>query len=186
MEQVGIDLFATRFKALGDATRLRIAALLDERPRSVEELALATGLSAPTVSHHLSKLRAAGFVTNTRDQYYAIYALNHGVVKETLLRLANGSLWKQWSGGGPGEADYDSEVLSRFVVDGRLTTIPRQRKKREAVLRYLAGQFEAGRGYTEREVNEILGAYHEDFATLRRELIMGNHLDRSQGEYRRA
>lgn len=186
MEHTGIELFAARFRALGDKARLRIMALLDERPRSVEELAAATGLTAATVSHHLSRLRAAGFVSSARDQYYAIYSLNHGVVKETLLRLANGSLYKQWVESAGEDGAFEREVLSRFIVDGRLVSIPRQRKKRDVVMRFLAEQFEVGRGYSEHEVNDVLGAYHEDFATLRRELILGTLLDRSQGEYRRA
>ena len=47
---------------------------------------------------------------------------------------------------------------------------------------YLAGKFEAGREYTEREVNELLLSWHTfvDPATLRRELYDYGFLDRSR------
>ena len=37
--------------------------------------------------------------------------------------------------------------------------------------------------YSEKEVNEILKQYHEDYATLRRELIDMHFLDRKKGLY---
>lgn len=48
---------------------------------------------------------------------------------------------------------------------------PAQRKKLDAVLRYVVKAFEAGKRYSEKRVNEILGGYHEDTASLRRELV---------------
>ena len=42
---------------------------------------------------------------------------------------------------------------------------------------------EPGRRYAEAEVNEIIGRYHEDYCTLRRELIMARLLEREQGVY---
>jgi hypothetical protein len=77
-------------------------------------------------------------------------------------------------------------VLSDFLKDGRLETIPRQRKKREVILRHLARQFDAARTYDETEVNAILAAYNADVATLRREMVSYGLLSRSGGEYRRA
>ena len=62
-------------KALADASRLTIVGLLAKKPRSVDELAAALGLSAPTVSHHLSKLAQAGLVEMRSEQYYSVYSL---------------------------------------------------------------------------------------------------------------
>jgi hypothetical protein len=52
-----------------------------------------------------------------------------------------------------------------------LKTIPAQQKKLEAILRYVVKSFETGKRYSEKRVNEILSKFHEDTATLRRELI---------------
>jgi hypothetical protein len=51
------------------------------------------------------------------------------------------------------------------------------------VLTWLAGRFEPGRRYAEREVNEIIKRHHEDSATLRRELIDGGWMEREDGVY---
>jgi hypothetical protein len=87
-----------------------------------------------------------------------------------------------------GDAPYygfESRVMRDFLEDGRLKTIPRQRKKREVILRHLARQFEERHDYSEAEVNETLERYHEDVATLRRELISYALLTRSGGVYQR-
>ena len=45
------------FKALADENRLKLLGIVAQRECSVEELAEALGLKAPTVSHHLTKLK---------------------------------------------------------------------------------------------------------------------------------
>ena len=67
-------------------------------------------------------------------------------------------------------------------ANGKLTAFPAKRKMKVYCLFYLAGIFEAGREYTEREVNELLLDWHTfaDPATLRRELYDYGFLDRSR------
>ena len=74
-------------------------------------------------------------------------------------------------------------MLRSYVVKSRLTKIPDVRKKRDVVLRWLVGHFEEDRRYSEREVNEIIGHVHADFATLRRELIGAKLMQREEGIY---
>ena len=52
----------TLLKTIADATRLRILGLLAERPHTGTELATTLSLSAPTISHHLHRLRDVGIV----------------------------------------------------------------------------------------------------------------------------
>jgi DNA-binding HxlR family transcriptional regulator len=80
-------------------------------------------------------------------------------------------------------AQYDQKVLAGFLVDGRLKEIPAQLKKRQAVLRWLSNKFELRKRYTEKQVNELLKQYHDDFASLRRYLIREKYLDRKDGMY---
>jgi hypothetical protein len=47
----------------------------------------------------------------------------------------------------------------------------------------LAKQFEEGRRYPEREVNQIIKRHHPDCATLRRELIGARLMQREKGTY---
>ncbi len=83
-----------------------------------------------------------------------------------------------------GEDGYDARVMETFVdVAGRLTAIPVQRKKRLAVLRWLAEDFQPGRLYPESEVNRIISRRHPDFAALRRYLVDEEMLQRRRGVY---
>jgi len=161
----------TFFKALADASRLKIIGLLAQQPYSVEELAALLDLKPPTVSHHLAKLAEIGLVSARTESYYNVYQLD---VKALEARSRN--LFSQENLAASVvdvDADaYDNKVVRDFVrKDGSLKTIPAQRKKLEAVLRYVVKVFEVNKKYNEKKVNEILSQYHEDTATLRRELV---------------
>jgi excisionase family DNA binding protein len=78
-------------------------------------------------------------------------------------------------------------VENFFSSDGRLRAIPAQRSKRTIVLERLVAEFEPARIYTEREVNAILRRFHDDVATIRRELVATKKLVRTKnGVYKRA
>lgn len=68
--------------------------------------------------------------------------------------------------------------------EGRVTRWPGRRFRQDIdlILNYLAGKFEPGRTYTEKEVNAILNAAHtfEDWALLRRELFDKGYLNRTK------
>jgi len=159
------------FKALADDKRIRIAALIGARPLSVQEIASAVDLTPATVSHHLAVMREAGLVEAAHEQYYTVYRFRQQPLLDALRAMAE-------QPAPPDLADdlakYDQKVLRDYLVDGRLRSIPTQRKKRDVILRYLAQQFEPGRVYSEKEVNAILVGYHDDVATLRRELVQDN------------
>jgi biotin operon repressor len=170
------------FKALADEKRIRIIALLSVRPLSVQELASAVDLTEATVSHHISVLRAAGLVEAGHEQYYTVYRFQSQPLINALQTVA--------AAPPPSSVDedlarYDQKVLATYLIDGKLVSIPTQRKKRDVILRYLAQKFEPGRVYTEREVNQLLVDYHDDVATLRRELVSTNPrlLTRENGRY---
>lgn len=83
-------------------------------------------------------------------------------------------------------SDVSSEVakvMRTFVVDGRLTSIPRAASKRLVILDWLAQLFEPGRHYSESMVNLMLGQHHSDTAALRRYLVDAGLLDRAGGRY---
>lgn len=169
------------FKALADANRLRILGLLAHEDLSVEQLAAMLGLRASTISHHLSKLSEAGLVSAKAMSYYNIYQFEN----KTLEAMAERLLSKESLSAIAVDVDldaYDRKVISDYSLpDGHLKTIPAQRKKLEALLRYISQDFERGTHYNERQVNEILEKYHPDTATLRRELIGAGILARSSG-----
>lgn len=78
----------------------------------------------------------------------------------------------------------DTDVLGRFVdADGRIVTMPTKRSKRLVVLDHIAQRFEPGRTYAEREVNEVLSGFHDDYAALRRYLVDEQFLAREANVY---
>jgi biotin operon repressor len=169
------------FKALADANRLKIIGLLAQKPYSVEELAAMLELKASTVSHHLSKLSKAGLVSARAEGYYSVYFLNEAALQSTTQRIFS----SEQAAAAIQDVDldaYDRKVLADYSgPDGRLKTIPAQRKKLEAVLRYVVQSFEPGVRYPEKEVNDILARFHADTASLRRELVGSKLLAREGG-----
>ena len=173
----------TFFKALADANRLKIIGLLSQQKYSVEELAALLDLRPPTISHHLKLLSEAGLVSARTESYYNLYQLEAGVLEQIAQHLASQDRLPSMAAEVDLEA-YDRKVLRDILLpDGRLKVIPAQRKKREVILRHILKNFQPGVRYTEKQVNEILARYHDDTATLRRELIAYRMMKRAEGEY---
>lgn len=64
------------FKALGQATRLKIMLLLAQQELCVCELEDILGITAPAVSQHLNIMKEADLVTERRCGQWVFYALN--------------------------------------------------------------------------------------------------------------
>ncbi|MBI5824707.1 MAG: metalloregulator ArsR/SmtB family transcription factor [Chloroflexi bacterium] len=168
-------------KALSDANRLKILGLLARQPYSGEELAALLNLKASTVSHHLAKLLQVGLVSAKTESYYNVYQLD-----EKALEAKSRNIFSQENlAASIADVDagaYDNKVVRDYVrKDGSLKTIPAQRKKLEAILRYVVKAFEVNKRYSEKKVNEILSGYHEDTASLRRELVGYSLMKREGG-----
>lgn len=171
----------TLFKALADASRLKIVGLLAQQAYSVEELAALLDLKPSTISHHLSRLAEVGLVNARAEGYYSVYMLDKNALEDSARRII---LSKEMA---TVVEDVDLDAYDRKVVadyarpGGSLRTIPAQRKKLEAVLRYVVKAFEPGKRYCEKEVNQILSRFHADTASLRRELVGAKLMSREGG-----
>ncbi|MDQ2986258.1 MAG: metalloregulator ArsR/SmtB family transcription factor [Armatimonadota bacterium] len=66
-------------KALSDETRLRIACVLAETDACVCELSDALGVSQPTLSNHLGKMRNLGIVETRKEGTWIYYGLAGGL-----------------------------------------------------------------------------------------------------------
>jgi DNA-binding transcriptional ArsR family regulator len=84
-ERPEIHAAAELFKTLGNASRLRLLALVDERPMTVGALAEAAELSQPLTSQHLRTLRQSGLVRATRRGKEVEYHLADQHVHHVLL-----------------------------------------------------------------------------------------------------
>ena len=69
------EAIAVMGKAFASATRLELLDLLAQAPRTVEDLARASGQSTANTSQHLQALHAAGMVTRAREGTRVRYAI---------------------------------------------------------------------------------------------------------------
>ncbi|RLT41437.1 MAG: DUF2087 domain-containing protein [Chloroflexi bacterium] len=166
----GTDLL----RVLLDEERLRVLGLLSLAPRSVTELAEATGMRTGDVRHHLRSLRRAGLVVNESTDQNSRYSFDvEGI--QALKRAFFSS---------PTEALSDDEkTLHAFVRDGKLIAIPVKAAKLQLVLAWLVELFDPERRYPEAEVNAVINQVHEDHATLRRLLVDYRLMERAGGVY---
>ena len=169
-------------KALADASRLTIVGLLAKHPHSVDELAAALGLSAPTVSHHLSKLAQAGLVEVRAEQYYSVYSLKpdalDGIGKRVMAADRDKTLTTLTD-----EAAYERAVTKEYVRPNGVTCWPTGLQKQRVLLRWLgATKFLHSLRYSEPQVEDILrqSVYPSpDTNSLRRYMISEKVLART-------
>lgn len=171
------------FKCLADKSRLQILKSLAIEDMYVERLAERLGITASTVSFHLKKLAEAGAVSSHKSQYYMMYSLRRDIFDTTILKIIQAES-DEADLQAQRDADYRRRVIDAFFAYGRLKSIPTQRKKERIVLEEIAKSFAPGRTYTEPEVNEIIGRFHDDFCTIRRDMIGEKLMSRENGNYR--
>ena len=152
---------------LAEPDRLKALAAVALGAGTVAEVAERAGLEPRAAARAINRLVAGGLLEGEAAKGYE--------VRTAVLRAAARRPAAERDDGG----SQVSEVVGRFVRGGRLVAIPAARGKRLAVLNHLAGLFEPGRRYPEREVNEILRAFHPDYAMLRRYLVDDGFLDRA-------
>lgn len=172
------------FKGLADRSRLQILKSLLEEDMYVERLAQRLELTPATVSFHLKKLMDAGAVSSRREQYYTMYSINKEVFQCRILDIL-GEKSSDAQRQQEREARYRQRVLDSFFEYDRLKSIPAQRKKERICLEEIAKELELGRPYPERELNQVLLRFHQDYCTLRRDMISEGILRREDGLYTR-
>jgi len=169
------------FKTFADANRLKIVALLSKEELSVEQMAEMLGLNSSTVSHHLSKLSKLGLVSARAEGYYSVYRLEEKALSEMAQRLLADDTLPSIIEDVDLDA-YDRKVLQSYLsADGKISAFPAQRKKEEAIIRYISHSFEVNQHYSEKEVNSILSQYSDDTARLRRHLVDFGFMQRQGG-----
>ena len=170
------------FKCLSDLSRLRIIQSLNQGEMYTELLAERLDLTPSTVSFHMKKLEDAGLIVSRKEQYYTVYSLNREVLEKTLYEAAV-SAPEQTDEQQKREEAYRRKVISAFFEYGKLRSIPVQRKKKIICYEQIAKLFEPGKVYEEKEVNEIISPVHEDYCTIRRDMISEGILRRDGSRY---
>ena len=81
--------FGDTFKALADPARREILTMLKTGRMSAGEIASKFNMTNATVSYHLSILKKAGLLVETREKNFIFYELNTSVVEEVMLWLSD-------------------------------------------------------------------------------------------------
>ncbi len=185
------------FSALADETRLHILELLAKHGELLaQDIIARLDLSQSSVSRHLKQLTSTGFLIERRSEgANKSYRLDLSKIDRTFFELRQLLSSEQTP---PSEAIQNNQPneLRRFLnTDAQIVAWPARQRDRLLILEYVAMQFEAGREYTEKEVNELLdqriakqhtsgspvrgAAGAVDFATLRRYLYNEQLLGRT-------
>ncbi|WP_026496154.1 DUF2087 domain-containing protein [Butyrivibrio sp. WCD3002] len=172
------------FKCLADKSRIQILKSLIEEEMYVERLSERLSLTPATISFHLKKLVDVGAVKSRKEQYYTIYSINDDVFNVSILDILREES-EEKDLHAERDENYRKKVIDSFFEYGKLKSIPTQRKKERIVLEEIAKAFEPDRSYTEREVNIIIADFHDDFCTLRRDMVAEKLLVRDKNQYKR-
>ncbi|MGH9184846.1 MAG: DUF2087 domain-containing protein, partial [Acidimicrobiales bacterium] len=167
---------STIVRLLADPDRRRVFAALTLGASTLDDVRTMTGLGVRSAATALERLVAHDLVVRGS-------AGEHFVMEEVLRQAAIDAV--------PAEPDDEhgdappdvAKVLRSFVRDRRLVSVPAQRSKRLVILDLLAQDFEPGRRYPEREVNQILRRWNPDTATLRRFLVDEDFMERDASIY---
>ena len=80
--------FAETFKALSDPIRREILTVLKNGRLSAGEIGSHFEMTGATISYHLSILKKAGLIFESKEKNYIYYTLNTSVVEEVMLWLS--------------------------------------------------------------------------------------------------
>lgn len=167
------------FKALADNSRLEIIRILLKQDSYSEYLADKLNLTAPTITYHMERLVKANLVHSTKIQHYTIYSLNKEIMESQIGELIKSAIAMD------DDLTYEEKVISHFFEYGQLKKIPSQLKKREIVIGYIASKFAFNEEYSEKQVVAEITAMHEDYCTIKRDLIGMGYLQDLGGKYKR-
>ena len=77
--------FPETFKAFADPVRREILIMLKRGKMSAGEIGQSFDMTGATISYHLSQLKKAGLVIESKQKNYVYYELNASVFEEVLL-----------------------------------------------------------------------------------------------------
>lgn len=81
--------FGDTFKALSDPVRREILVMLKEGRMSAGEIADQFEMTNATISYHLSVLKKADLVWETKEKNFVYHHLNTSVVEEMMIWLSD-------------------------------------------------------------------------------------------------
>ena len=170
-------------KTIGDKSRIKIIALLRKGPLHGQALAGKLGLTPPTISYHITKLREIDIIYQRRDKNTIYFHLNEkklAFMTEAIIRIGDDRQMEPFQM----ESTEKQKIIENFIQqDGKLKVLPAQLKKRLVILEHLVKGLKKGKVYDEAEINAYIKPFHDDYATIRREFINYQFMTRENSKY---
>jgi hypothetical protein len=163
---------------LADERRLRVFAAIALGAGSVAEAAKRAALGEDETARALAHLVGIGLVRQGESGLEVDLR-----ILATAARAASTPRPRPTVEGATPE--QEAVVRNFLTSEGRLSALPARDAKRRLVLEWVAGRFDRGRSYDEKEVNGVLLGLHDDPASLRRFLVDEGLLQREAGVYSR-
>lgn len=147
---------------------------------SDQAIASKLGISASTVRHQKFSFREKAKQAKMYLAIYDLAAMKVSSDKDSIIPIHEGAKMV--------DARYittkeESDKIIATVFESlsplKLKIFSAKEKKKIVTLRKVVEQFEKGKIYTEKEVNQILTAIYDDFPTMRRYLIEYGFMDRT-------
>ena len=185
-----LDKLVNYHKALADPTRLRILYLLRDGPLHGQALAGKLGVTPATITHHMTQLRKTGIIREIRDKNTIYFDIDKYILKQNAEAVLSEFFEQKFNQETIKETalmeteKLEQTVLKNFITtNGMIKQLPAQRKRRLIVFEYLVHDLKPGQSYTEKEINAYIQRFHENFCTIRRELIVHQYMYRKDGIY---
>jgi Uncharacterized protein conserved in bacteria len=194
---------------IGSNDRLNLLLALLREPMTVAAIVEKCGYnSTGQVYHHLKPLIAADLIAEDKYAAKGTYCVQPHRVQGIIMLLAGiHDMLDVKHSQGNWEDKYEihtgaTMVDERYMVSAEetqkiietffsstspliLKSFSGKEKKKLVILKVISEQFEKGKKYSEKHVNDILQAVYDDYATIRRYLIEYGFMKRTQdcGEY---
>lgn len=176
---------------LTDRSRLKLLGLLSFQAYSLEELASSLGIKVSQVARHLRKLQHLNLVEIRPEEAGSVsrYTLNtqsmHHLTASWYSSHEHSISCNEISCDESIFDAHECEIIKRFFIGTRLTTIPAGRKNLEIIVRWFAQLFTVDTCYQETEVNEIIQRHYHDYAFFKKDLVGRGFLRRDNGVFKR-
>ena len=147
---------------------------------SDQQIARSLGISPSTVRHQKFTFREKA---KQAKLYLALYeqAFEAGQGKDDLMPLpAHATMVDDRYSITQEEQEKILETVFESLSPMKLKVFPSKEKRKIVVLTQIARQFEAGKRYTEKEVNQIIQEIYADYVTIRRFLVDYGFLERTR------
>lgn len=148
---------------------------------SDKEIASKNGVASATIRHQR-------FTFREKAKQAKMFLATYELVEQAASSDSSNVLVKAHAGATMVDERYNltveenEKIIKNYFIEGdslKLKILPSKEKKKIAVLRKIAGQFDESKKYSEIELNEILKLIYDDIATVRRYLIEYGFFDRT-------